>query len=192
MDIMNDYPVLLAAAIFLARIIDVSMGTLRTILVFRSYRFLAALIGFFEVLIWLVAAGKVIQNLDSWYLAVSYAGGFAVGNIVGIWLESKLAMGSELVRVVSENRDILLAERLREQDYSIIEMAGQGEKCAPVEILLAVEKRRNLPKLLRLISQTDPDAVYTISDVKRQYKRTALAPKWKSPITSWLFRMKRK
>ena len=192
MDILNDYPLLLAAVIFLARIIDVSLGTLRTILVFKSYRILAALIGFFEVLIWLIAAGKVIQNLDSWYLAIAYAAGFATGNIVGIWLEAKLAMGSELIRAVSENREIALANRLREHDYSVIEIAGRGENDVPVEVLLVVEKRRKLPQLLRMITQIDPEAVFTISDVKRQHKRVAPASRRKSSFASWLFHVKRK
>lgn len=192
MDILNDYPLILAAVIFVARIIDVSLGTLRTILVFRSYRILAALIGFFEVLIWLIAAGKVIQNLDTWYLAVAYAGGFASGNIAGIWLESKLAMGSELVRVVSENRDIELANRLREDGYPVIELTGRGRKAVPVEVLLVVEKRRKLGRLLRQINQIDPDAVYTISDVKRHSRRTDAAPGKKQPTSPWLSHVKKK
>lgn len=192
MDILNDYPLLLCIAIFLARVVDVSMGTLRTILVFKSYRVLAAMIGFFEVLIWLVAAGKVIQNLDSWYLAVSYAGGFAIGNIVGIWLESKLAMGSELIRAVSENPEIRLASRLREQDFSVVEITGHGENAAPVEILLVVEQRRKLPRLLQLINHVDPDAVYTTSDIKHHHGRGISMTRKKFSLKSWLFRAKRK
>ncbi|MCA9319888.1 MAG: DUF2179 domain-containing protein, partial [Planctomycetes bacterium] len=91
MDFLHEYPALLALVIFLARIGDVSIGTLRTILVFRGRSIPAAVLGFFEVLIWITAAGQVIRNLDAWYLTIAYAGGFAMGNIVGIWLESKLA-----------------------------------------------------------------------------------------------------
>jgi uncharacterized protein YebE (UPF0316 family) len=97
MDFSQLPPWLLALAIFSARIVDVSLGTLRTIVVFRGYPIVAAVLGFFEILVWLVAAGQVFQNLGAWYLAIAYAGGFAAGNIVGMWFESKLAMGSELV-----------------------------------------------------------------------------------------------
>ena len=90
-----EHPWLLAILIFAARVTDVAMSTVRTILVFRSYRFLAAAIGFFEVLVWLLAVTQVMRHLDQWYLALAYAAGFATGNVVGIWIEGKLAVRSE-------------------------------------------------------------------------------------------------
>ena len=126
MDGLLDNPVVLTVAIFAARVIDVSLGTIRTILVFRGHKYVAALIGFVEILIWVVAASKVIQNLDTWYLAVAYAGGFATGNIVGIYLEGKLAIGTELVRAVSKDESVELAEHLRSKGYEVVELAGQG------------------------------------------------------------------
>lgn len=71
LDFASEYPLVMVSLIFFARILDVSIGTVRTILVFRSHRIWAAVLGFFEVLIWLVAAGSVIQNLDTWYLAIA-------------------------------------------------------------------------------------------------------------------------
>ena len=100
MDVLDTYPWILPLAIFLARIVDVSLGTFRTIVVFRGYRALAAIIGFFELIIWTLASAQVLGNLDKWYLVIAYAGGFGTGNYVGIWLESKLAIGSEMVRAV--------------------------------------------------------------------------------------------
>ena len=158
-------PWLLSGAIFVARILDVSLGTLRTILVIRSYRFYAALLGFLETGIWVVAAAQVLRNLDAWYLVIAYAGGFAAGNVAGIWLESKLAVGTELVRAISENREIRLAERLRASRYGVIELSG-SDGHRPVEVLLINEKRRKTPRLLSLIRSWDPTAVCTISDVK--------------------------
>jgi uncharacterized protein YebE (UPF0316 family) len=124
MDFISVDPWLLSGAIFLARILDVSLGTLRTILVFRSYPVFAALLGFLEVVIWIMAAGQVFRDLDRWYLVLAFAGGFAAGNVVGIWLESKLAVGMETVRAISTNRDIQLAQQLRAAGYSVIELAG--------------------------------------------------------------------
>jgi len=166
MDQLIDSPVLLCFAIFGARVLDVSLGTLRTILVFRAHRALAAMLGFVEVLIWVAAAGHVLQNLDEWYLAVSYAAGFATGNVVGIWLESKLAVGVQLVRAVSPNPEIPLAQHLRDDGYSVIALSGRGGGGVPVEVLLIEERRRRLPGLLRRIEHVDPDAVCTASDVK--------------------------
>jgi uncharacterized protein YebE (UPF0316 family) len=193
LDILNAYPALLAVAIFLARIMDVSLGTLRTIVVFRGYRVLAAILGFFEVMIWLLAAGQVFQNLKAWHLAVAYAGGFAAGNIVGSWLEAKLAIGSELLRVISENRQVNLAERLRDRGYDVTELAGLGDRSIPVEILLVIEKRRRMPRLLRLIHDIDPDALCTTSDIKRP--ATAIIPQRRAtlPLTpDWLKIIKKK
>ena len=166
MELLHASPWLLSGGIFLARILDVSLGTLRTILVFRSYPVFAAMIGFLEVVVWIVAAGQVLQDLNRWYLVLAFAGGFAAGNIVGIWLESKLAVGLETVRAISTSRDIHLAQQLRAADYSVIELAGSNGQ-VPVEVLLISEKRRRVPKLLSLIKAVDPAAVCTISDIRR-------------------------
>ena len=85
--------VLLPVLIFLARVLDVSFGTIRIIFISRGQKLLAPLIGFFEILIWLVAIGKVMQNLGNVYCHIAYAGGFAAGNFTGMWIEEKLAMG---------------------------------------------------------------------------------------------------
>lgn len=168
MELFQEFPWLLAPVIFCARIGDVSLDTVRLILVVRSYRGLATAIGFLEILIWVTAAGLVFQNLDHWYLAIAYAAGFAAGNFVGIWIEQCLAMGLELVRTVSENLDINLANRLRARGYSVIELAGKGDGNVQVEVLLIVERRRKVPALLNAIREEDPDAFWTITDVKRQ------------------------
>ncbi len=170
MDVIFEYieqfPILLAIAIFCARVLDVSIGTVRTIMVFRGHRLIAAALGFIEILIWVVAVGKVMQNLDVWYFAVAYAGGFAMGNVVGMYIESKLAMGSELVRAMSDNREIELAESLRGQGYSVTELAGTTESDRSVEVLLIDEKRRNVPRLIATIMKLDPHAIWTVSDIK--------------------------
>lgn len=173
MTFLQENPVLFALVIFFARIVDVSLGTLRTILVFRAYRALASSIGFIEVLVWVLAASQVLKNLDAWYLAVAYAGGFAVGNWVGISLEAKLAVGSELVRAVSRSPDVALARALRAADYDVTEITARGDDGSAVEVLLIVTRRRSLKRLLALIDEVDPEAVYTISDVKRHYAGAA-------------------
>ncbi|MBB3167258.1 DUF2179 domain-containing protein [Simiduia aestuariiviva] len=164
------HPVLLCAAIFCARLTDVSLGTLRTLMVFRGYRALSALVGFFEVLLWILAASQVITHLDQWYLAVAYAAGFAAGNYVGITLEAKLAMGRELVRVVTDNPETCLARALRAHNYSVIELAARFDDEKNVEILLISESRKRVPALCKLIAELDPKAFYTTSDIKKQFQ----------------------
>lgn len=159
-------PFFLTAAIFLARVTDVALGTFRTILVFRGYRLGAALLGFFEALIWVAAAGRVLQDLGQWYLVVAFAGGFATGNVVGMWLEARLAVGSELMRAVSPARDVNLAERLRERGYVVTALTGRAAGGGPVEVLFVVESRRRLRRLVTTIGELDPTSVVTTSDVK--------------------------
>lgn len=166
MPFLDQSPLLLCLLIFCARVVDVSLGTIRTIMVFRSYRLLAAVIGFFEVSVWLLAASHVLQHIDQWYLAASYAGGFATGNAVGIWLESKLAVGLQLIRAVSADPQVQLAHQLRQGGHSVTAMPGRGDAGEPVEVLLIVEKRRRLSVLLQRIEDSDPNAVCTVSDIK--------------------------
>lgn len=175
MEFFDAYPALLVIAIFFARICDVSLGTVRTILLFRGRSWIAAGIGFVEVLIWITAAGQVLKNIDAWYLAVAYAGGFSAGNIVGIWLEGRMAIGLELVRIVSENPEVNLSRVLREKDYSVVQLEGTGHSAVPVEIAFVIERRRKVPELLAMIERTDPHAYCTISDIKRHEHLALLA-----------------
>lgn len=187
MDLFQDQPALLAAAIFVARILDVSIGTLRTILIIRGYRISGSVLGLFEVLIWVAAAAQVITNLEEWYLVVAYAGGYAAGNYVGSWLDSRLALGAEIVRAISKNPQVDLKARLQRERFGVVELAGRTPDGGPVEVLLVVESRRRVPGLLRLIQEADPEAVCTISDVRipakhvpREAARLGLAGGWRN------------
>ena len=176
MDLLLEYPFLLVPLIFFARVADVSLGTFRTIVVFRGNKLLASAIGFVEIMIWLLAAGQVLTNLDHWYLAVAYAGGFAVGNYVGITIEGHFAIGNELIRCISFNRDVL-AGKLREAGFKVVSVDGDMGEAQPVEVLFIIEKRRNIAALIALINSLDPSAVYSVSDIKRVYDGPDLLPR---------------
>jgi len=191
MHLLADHPGLLAFLIFLMRLCDVSLGTVRTILVVRGYRAGAVFIAFFEVLLWVTAVGQVLHNLDEWYLAIAYAAGFAAGNWAGMWLEAKLALGQELVRAISRNPEVSLASRLREDDYDVTELAGRGSEGA-VEVLLVVERRRRVPALLRLIRDHDPSALCTLSDVRHPPGAPRPRPRRRFPFGGLLGVTKRK
>lgn len=180
MDLLSDHPELLALAIFLSRIADVSLGTLRTILIFRGYRTVGALLGFFEVVIWVVAVGQVITNLDRWYLVVAYAGGFASGNWIGAWIESRIALGAEMVRIVSANPHVELAGRLRGLGFDVIEVGGSTTDRTPVEVLLVVESRKRVPALLERVRGFDPEALCTVSDVKIPAQGMPQPSRWRA------------
>lgn len=175
MESFVEYPYLLVPLIFLARVTDVSLATFRTIVVFRGHKLLASFIGFFEIIIWLVAASQVLTNLDQWYLALAYASGFAVGNYVGISIENRFAIGNELVRCISFNRDVL-ADKLRMEGFKVVSLDGDMGEAYPVELLFIIEKRRKVSSLIRLIKELDQNAIYSVSDVKSVYEGPDLLP----------------
>jgi uncharacterized protein YebE (UPF0316 family) len=160
-----DHPTILPFIIFGLRICDVSLDTLRMICTVRGLRLLAAMFGFFAVLIWVVAISSVMKKLDNPFNLVAYAAGYATGNWVGIWLESRLALGQQLVRIISYDLNGSLAEDLRKQGFVVTELEGQGRD-APVKVCFIAARRREVPALIRYAQQLDPNMFVTVEDVR--------------------------
>jgi uncharacterized protein YebE (UPF0316 family) len=156
--------IVLPFLIFAARIIDVSLGTVRVIFVSRGLKYLAPSVGFFEVLIWLLAIGQIMANLSNPVCYIAYAGGFAMGNFVGMIIAEKLSLGIVLVRVVTQNDAQSLLESLRSQDYGVTSVDGQG-KNGLVKVVFTVVPRREVRPVVDLIRQFNPDAFYSIEEV---------------------------
>ncbi len=155
---------LTCAMIFGARICDVSLGTLRTIAVVHGKRGLAFLLGFFEVLIWVIVVSRVISNLHNPAYAVSYALGFASGNYVGMVLESWFALGEQVIRVFTRaGADV--AARLRAEGWAVTVFSGQGRD-GPVSILFAQVSRREVVRVADVARSVDPDCYYVVDDVR--------------------------
>jgi uncharacterized protein YebE (UPF0316 family) len=157
--------VLLPFLIFLARIFDVSIGTLRVIFVARGMRMIAPLLGFFEVLVWVVAIGQIIQNMDAWYYYVAYAGGFASGTWVGMWIESKLAIGVVSLRVVTQVDASELVRELRSRDYGVTSIDAEGAT-GPVKVLYMLITRHSLSEVINLVKKFNPHAFYSVEDTR--------------------------
>jgi len=157
--------IVLPTLIFLARIVDQSLGTLRIIFVSRSMRKFAALVGFFESLIWLVAISQIILNLGNWVSFIAFAGGFSLGNYVGIWLEGKLAMGMLCLRIITHEDAAELTEVLRENRYGATTVSATG-KSGKVRLILTIIKRKDLNKVQRLVKQYNPNAFVSVEDVR--------------------------
>ncbi|KAF0111712.1 MAG: hypothetical protein FD147_723 [Chloroflexi bacterium] len=161
--------VILPLLIFLARICDVTLGTLRIIYVSRGRRNLAPLLGFFEVLIWIVVIGQLVQHLQSVTAYIGYAGGFAIGNFVGIWLEERLAFGTFILRVmISEDGDNL-ALKIHDAGYGVTRVDGQGA-AGPVKLIYTIVKRRHVNQVLSIIHEYSPNAFVTIEEVRSTEK----------------------
>lgn len=149
--------------IFLLRIVDVSLATTRMLLAIRNQRMLVPLIGFVEVLVWLFAAGNAIRFLESPLHVIGYAAGFATGNVVGLWVEEKLALGLATVRVVSAHGGVELADALREKGFGVTEFSGQGRE-GPVEVVFTAARRAQVPWILKEVNYWDPDAFVTVEE----------------------------
>jgi uncharacterized protein YebE (UPF0316 family) len=157
--------VILPLLIFLARICDVSIGTVRIIFVSRGKRLLAPLLGFFEVSIWLLAISQIMQQLDNAICFIAYAAGFAMGNYIGILIEEKLAMGTLILRVFVTTDDACIKERLYEAGFGVTAINGQGRNGA-VEILFSVIKRKDQGRAIAIVESCRSDAFYSIEEAK--------------------------
>jgi len=162
--------VILPVLIFLARICDVTIGTIRIVMVAKGQKFVAPVLGFFEVLIWIITMSKVVQNLDNWLCYVAYAGGFATGNLIGLLLEEKLAMGFVKIQIITGNDAHLLIEALKEAGYGITHHDARGST-ENVSIIYSIVKRSDIPRVEEIISSYNPKAFYSIEDVKFVSKR---------------------
>ncbi len=160
---------ILPVLIFLARIADVSIGTVRLIFVSRGFKYLAPLVGFFEVLIWLLAIGQIMKNLSNPVCYIAYAGGFATGNYVGMWLAEKLSLGLVLIRVVSNKDALPLMEFFKSQDYGATSIDGHGTT-GQVKVVFTIVPRREVQRVVDLIRKFDPQAFYSIEEVRHVEK----------------------
>jgi uncharacterized protein YebE (UPF0316 family) len=151
--------------IILARICDVSLGTLRIIFLSRGMKLLAPLLGFFEVLIWLIAIGQIMQNLSNWVNYVAYAGGFALGNYIGMLLEEKLAIGMLAVRIITQKPAPKLIQELQRNKIGTTSIEAKGMK-GKVSIIFLIIKRSNLPVVRKIIKQHNPNAFVSINDIR--------------------------
>jgi len=162
-----DY-VILPGLIFLSRIVDVSIGTIRVILLSRGNRYMAPLLGFFEVIIWLVAISRVMQNLTNVFCYIAYGAGFATGNFVGMLLESKLALGLQIVRIIYTSPLQLLPTELRNEGYGVTTVEGQGAR-GNVHILFSIISRKKVNDFIKLVHAIEPKAFISVEDVRSSY-----------------------
>lgn len=157
--------VVLPLLIFLGRIADQSMGTLRVIFISKGYKYLAPLIGFFESIIWLLAVSQIMQHLDNIVCFVAYGAGFGMGNYVGILLEEKLSLGNVIIRVILRSDSPELIAHLRETGFGFTLLNAEGSQ-GSVKVLFLVIRRQKAQHLIGILNKFNPNAFYTIEDVK--------------------------
>ncbi len=151
--------------IFGARVLDVSLGTMRIIFVSRGKRKLAPIIGFIEVLIWISIMREIMQGVNNPISILAYASGFAVGNYVGMLLENKLAIGLVSIRIITVKDPTSLVSTLRAAGYGTTIIDAWGGT-GPAKILYTIIRRKNLPKAVEMIQGFDVKCFFSVEDIK--------------------------
>ncbi|MDQ3459844.1 MAG: DUF2179 domain-containing protein [Deinococcota bacterium] len=154
-----------ALLIFAMRIADVSLGTMRIVMLVRGRRGLAGLLGFFESLIWLLAASQVIGNLDNPLKLVAYAGGYAAGTMLGATIERWIAMGQSLLRIVTPVATPPLAPALRKAGFYVTVVNAEGRD-GDVQVSFSVIPRRRMHEVLEIVRRMNPKAFVTFEEVR--------------------------
>jgi uncharacterized protein YebE (UPF0316 family) len=157
--------VLLPLMVFLARIGDVSLATMRIMLLMSGRRQIAPLLGFLEALIWILAIGQIIRSVNSPLAYIAYAAGFGTGTYVGMWIEGRLALGKVIVRVITRRDATELIKVLMQSRFGFTNIVAEGRK-GNVNVIFSVVQRKDLPELVQLIEAYNPNAFYTIENVR--------------------------
>ncbi len=157
--------VFLPLLIFVARVVDVSMGTIRILFLSKGVKIWAAFIAFFEILIWLLAVTEIIKNLSNPVCYIAYCAGFASGTYLGMIIEERLAYGKVLVQVISPLDVTPLIRSLEVANVGVTRVRAEGVK-GGVQILYSVVKRSQLKLVKKCITTFDPKAFYLIHEVK--------------------------
>jgi uncharacterized protein YebE (UPF0316 family) len=157
--------VIIPILIFLARICDVSIDTIRIIYVSKGKRNIVPFLGFVQVLIWIIAISKIMENLDHYINYVAYAAGFATGNFIGMMIEEKLAMGIQMIRVFAHEKGPDLVRMLSENGYGATVVEAYGAR-GNVHLIYIIVQRNKISNVLEIINMFNPKAFYTIEDVR--------------------------
>lgn len=157
--------VVLPFIIFLMRLIDVTLMTLRIIFVSKGYKLWSSVMGFFEVSVWLVAISQVMNNLDKPLYAIAYAVGFACGNYLGAYLDEKIALGVNLLQIITNKDAEQLVKYLRDNDFGVTSINAEGAR-GPVKVIYSVVRRKDLNKIIQIVNEFNPNAFYSVAEVR--------------------------
>lgn len=157
--------VILPILIFISRLGDVTMATLRHIFISKGLKKIVPILGFFEVLIWLIAMRQVFSHLDNIACFIAWAAGFSAGTYLGMYIEERMAIGTQIIRIISGDDITPLTEALKLKQQGVTIVDGQGA-IGPVKLVYTIVKRANKTEIIDLIQTHTPNAFYTIEDVK--------------------------
>ena len=168
-DFVDSYPWSLPVIIYVGRICDVTLGTLRIIFVSKGEKKKAPIVGFFEVFIWVVVISQLFANATNIVAYLAYAAGYATGNFVGILVENKIGFGYQLFRIYTKKDGEELAKILNQMGFGSTLIRGEGA-VSEVGIIETVVKRRSEKIVVGILNQFDPDTFYLIEDIRSKQK----------------------
>lgn len=157
--------IILPLLIFISRLGDVTMATLRHIFISKGLKKIVPILGFFEVMIWLVAMRQVFSHLDNIACFIAWAAGFSAGTYLGMYIEERLAIGTQIIRIITAEDIIPLTDVLKKRNQGITIVDGHGA-VGPVKLIFTIVKRTNKKEVIELIHLYAPKAFYSIEDVK--------------------------
>ena len=166
---MNDFDyynwLVLPLIIFTSRIGDVTLSTIRHVMTSRGYKSISPVLGFFEVLIWIVVVSQVMKQANNFACYIGWAAGFAMGNYIGLLIEERIALGLQIIRIITNQECSQLISKLQIANHGTTVVHGKGAK-GPVKIILTVVKRKNIEPIIKIIQKYNPDAFYSIEDIR--------------------------
>lgn len=154
-----------AGLIFMLRLGDMSLDTLRVLFVMRGRRLPAWVLGFGQATIFVLAITSVLNNLDNPLNIIGYAAGFATGNVVGMLIEEWLAVGHIHIRIISPRRGAAIAESLRTEGYAVTEIPARGRD-GMVTMLTCDVLRKNVDKVRKVVNNVDMEAFITREEIR--------------------------
>ena len=179
--------IILPLIIFFARICDVSLGTMRIVFVSKGKKHLAPILGFFELLIWIVVIDEVFKSADGFICYIAYAGGYAAGNFIGLNIEERLALGSQLIKVFSSKDVAPLQKSLHEAGFGVTVVEGDGST-GKVKILYTVISRKTFDRVEKILKEFDPFVFYVIEDVRSVKSGIFPIAKYNMPFQRFFWR----
>ncbi len=154
-----------AGLIFILRVCDMALDTLRVLFVMRGRKQIAWILGFCQSVIYILAIGRVLTQLTNPLNIIGYAAGFATGNVVGMLIEQRIAIGHIKVNVISPHRGSAIVSHLRDNGYAVTELSGRG-KDGMVSLINCSVLRKQVEAIHQLVNDIDPEAFITAEDVK--------------------------
>ncbi len=154
-----------AGFIFILRVVGITLSTVRTLVMMRGMKVSSCVIGFFEMLVYVIALGEVVSNLANAWNILGYCLGFSVGTYIGMCFEDRLALGFSTLRIISRYRGKAVATAIREAGYGATEDQATGQK-GVVSMIMVVLRRKDISAVMKVVSESDPEAFVTIDETR--------------------------